>query len=73
MKFKAWIAAAALLGIGLQGLAAEGDKDYPAKPVKIVVPYPPGGAPDLVARTLGAKFSESLGQQFIVETRPGAS
>ena len=73
MKFRAWIAVAALLGICLQGLAAEGDKDYPAKPVKIVVPYPPGGAPDLVARVLAAKLSESLGQQFIVETRPGAS
>ncbi len=73
MKFKAWIAAAALFGICLQGLAAEGDKDYPAKPAKIVVPYPPGGAPDLVARVLAAKLSESLGQQFIVENRPGAS
>ncbi|MBI5909052.1 MAG: tripartite tricarboxylate transporter substrate binding protein [Betaproteobacteria bacterium] len=72
MKFKAWIAAAALLGICLQGLAAEGDKDYPAKAVKILVQYPPGGAPDLVARVLGAKLSESLGQQFIVENRPGA-
>ena len=72
MKFKAWIAAAALLGLCLQGLAAEGDKDYPAKAVKILVQYSPGGAPDLVARVLGAKLAESLGQQFIVENRPGA-
>ena len=73
MKFRAWIAAAALLGMGVPGLAAEGDAGYPAKAVKILVPYSPGGAPDLVARTLAAKFSESLGQQFIVENRPGAS
>ena len=73
MKFKAWIAAAALLGICLQGLAAEGDKDYPAKPVKIVVTVPPGGTADLVARVLAAKLSESLGQQFVVESRAGAS
>ena len=55
MKSRAWIAAAALLGICLQGLAAEGDKDYPAKAAKILVQYSPGGAPDLVARVLGAK------------------
>jgi len=73
MKFRAWIAAAALLGMGVPGLAAEGDAGYPAKAVKILVPYSPGGAPDLVARALGAKFSESFGQQFIVENRPGAS
>ncbi|OGA18277.1 MAG: hypothetical protein A3I01_08425 [Betaproteobacteria bacterium RIFCSPLOWO2_02_FULL_65_24] len=72
MKFRAWIAAVAILGICLQGLAAEGDKDYPAKPVKILVQYPPGGSPDFVARVLAAKLSESLGQQFIVENRPGA-
>ena len=73
MKSKAWITAVAILGICLQGLAAEGDKYYPAKAVKILVPYTPGGAPDILARTLGAKLAESLGQQFIVENRPGAS
>ena len=73
MKFRVWIAAVALLGICLQGLAAEGDKDYPAKPVKIVVNVTAGGAADLVARLLAAKLSESLGQAFIVENRPGAT
>ena len=73
MKFRVWIAAAALLGLCLQGLAAEGDKDYPAKPVKIVVNVTAGGAADLVARLLAAKLSESLGQAFIVENRPGAT
>jgi len=73
MKFRVWIAAVALLGICLQGLAAEGDKDYPAKPVKIVVNVTAGGVADLVARVLAAKLSESLGQAFIVENRPGAT
>jgi tripartite-type tricarboxylate transporter receptor subunit TctC len=46
---------------------------WPTKPVKFVVPFPPGGSVDPLARLLGTKLSESLGQQFIVENKPGAS
>lgn len=45
---------------------------YPVKPIRFIVPYPPGGGTDLVGRTLSAKMSESLGQQVIVDNRPGA-
>ena len=49
-----------------------GAQDYPTRPVKIIVGYVAGGGPDSVARALAQKMSESLGQSFVVENRPGA-
>ena len=48
-------------------------QDYPNRPVRMLVGYPPGGGMDAIARVLGAKLSESLGQQLVIENRPGAS
>ena len=45
---------------------------YPGKPVRVVIPYPPGSTPDIVGRTLSSKLQESLGQPFIVDNRTGA-
>jgi tripartite-type tricarboxylate transporter receptor subunit TctC len=47
-------------------------QDWPAKPVRFIVPFPPGGSVDPLARLLGVKLGDSLKQQFIVENRPGA-
>ncbi len=61
-------AAAALAWAPGQALA----QAYPTKPVKIVVPFGPGGFTDVVARILGVKLSESLGQPVVIENKPGA-
>jgi tripartite-type tricarboxylate transporter receptor subunit TctC len=44
---------------------------YPSRPVRIIVGYPPGGATDAMARLIAQQLSERLGQQFIVDNRPG--
>jgi tripartite-type tricarboxylate transporter receptor subunit TctC len=45
---------------------------WPAKPVRLIVPYPPGGSADILARSIGQKLGEGLGQQVVIDNRPGA-
>jgi tripartite-type tricarboxylate transporter receptor subunit TctC len=72
--FKTWVQASWFaLGMLCCGCAlAQSGINYPNKPVKIVVGYAPGGAVDIVARTLGQSLSSQLGQSFIIENKPGA-
>src|SRR5215475_8509570 len=61
----------AVAALDLAGIAAPA-QDYPTKPVKWVVAYPPGGTTDILARIIGQYLSEHMGQQFIIDNRPGA-
>jgi tripartite-type tricarboxylate transporter receptor subunit TctC len=67
-------ALAALLGLtwALAPAAAESPNDYPSRPIKVIVPNPPGGATDTTARLVGQKVGELLGQTVVIENRPGS-
>ena len=64
-----------LIAMGISAIASIGGAsalDYPARPVRFVVGYPAGGATDILARLIGQRLSERLGQQFVIENKPGA-
>lgn len=60
------VALAALVSLGAWG-------QYPSRPIKLIVPIPPGGAPDISARVVGQRLSELVGQPVVVENRPGSN
>jgi tripartite-type tricarboxylate transporter receptor subunit TctC len=61
-----------LLLIAPFGLPAQAQSDYPSRPVRLIVPSEPGGGTDISARILAERLSQAMGQQFVVENRPGA-
>jgi len=69
---------AILIGLAALGVACAASaarpvaSDYPSKPIRVVVPSPPGGPPDLIMRMLAPKMSVSMGQQLVIDNRPGA-
>jgi tripartite-type tricarboxylate transporter receptor subunit TctC len=65
--------AAAVAAIAFSLVNGAAAQDWPAKPVRLIVPFPPGGTVDPLARLLGARLTAALGQQFIVDNRPGGS
>jgi tripartite-type tricarboxylate transporter receptor subunit TctC len=68
---RAWCRLAAVALVSWAGFAAA--QQYPVKPVRMVIPYPPGGGSDTIGRPLAQKMAEGLGQQVVVENRGGAN
>lgn len=74
MSFKrCLVAGVAALSVVVSGAYAQAPAAWPSKPVRLIVPFPPGGSVDQVGRILAAQLSQQTGQQFIVENRTGAS
>jgi tripartite-type tricarboxylate transporter receptor subunit TctC len=71
LKRHAFVAAALLLA-GLAAPAALAQSDYPSRPVRLIVGFIPGSSADITARVLGQRMGQILGQQFVVEGKPGA-
>jgi len=67
------IAAGVLFAAAVLSTAAVSAQSYPNRPVRVVVPYPPGGTVDVVARVLAQRFGEQLGHNFVVDNRAGAN
>src|SRR3974377_1928043 len=63
----------AIIAVALVPIRAQADGWPTARPIRFIIPYPPGGASDVTARILGAKLSESLKTPVVVENRPGAN
>ena len=65
--------ALALLAAGTSVFAAAAEAPYPVRPVRVIVPYAPGGSSDAIGRIVGQKLGETLGQQFVIDNRAGAA
>jgi tripartite-type tricarboxylate transporter receptor subunit TctC len=61
------------IAVGLCGVPGVYAQSYPVKPVRVIVPFPPGGPNDLLGRVVGQKLSEQMGQPVIIENRSGAA
>jgi tripartite-type tricarboxylate transporter receptor subunit TctC len=69
LGLRALLAALAVLGAAAGAARAE---DYPSRPITLIVPFPPGGSTNIVARIVADKLSEGLGQPIVIDNRGGA-
>jgi tripartite-type tricarboxylate transporter receptor subunit TctC len=70
---KTCVLVTAILGLSLAAGSGYAQQSYPTKPIRLIVPFPPGGQTDVVARTISQKLSDAFGQSVVVDNRPGAA
>jgi len=73
MKTNALCAVSFVMLMSLATVAGAQSENYPAKPIRWIVPFPPGGSVDILARLVSAKLADNLGQQVVIDNRSGAS
>ena len=72
LKFPKLLTTCCFIALALGGACASADSTYPNKTIRLVVPFPPGGSPDILARTIGQKLSESAGVPVVIDNIAGA-
>jgi tripartite-type tricarboxylate transporter receptor subunit TctC len=72
-RFRKLATASVVVALSPGFLAVQAADNYPARPVRMIVPYPPGGGSDLTGRAIAQKLTDSLGQTIVVDNRPGAT
>ena len=72
MRRRSVLLGAAAVSLAAPAVAQQGAQQFPSKPVRIVVPYSPGGGADTTARLIAPKLQDALGQTVVVDNKPGA-
>src|SRR5436190_2373680 len=72
VDFTTRVVAASVLALAAFAGGPSSADDYPSKPITLIIPYPAGGGVDTVGRVIAGKLTSALGQQVVVENRPGA-